>query len=488
MKTAKTNIIKAIQNPKLFKPVFRDLKSWWSWLGLLKVFFGLALNKAELDLYHSSTGRKGRPQGEFKELWAIVGRRGGKSFISAVIAVYLALFFDYKKYLAPGESGVIQIIAADRAQAQVILKYIKGILNSNPVLFQYVKDELRERVDLTNGISIEVMSCSFRSIRGRTLVCAIFDEIAFWQSEGASPDNEILSAVRPGMATIPNSKLIVISSPYARRGVLYEHHRDYHGKEDPEILVWQAPTRVMNPTISQGLIDRESKKDPSAAKAEWGAQFREDIETFLTPEAIDACIVLGRRALPFQPLTHYTAFCDPSGGRHDNFSLAISHKENERLVVDLLRAWEPPFNPQVVVTEIIKVLKDYKISLVTGDRYAAAWVSSAFENDGEKEKSTGIIYQTSELAKSDLYLNFEATINTRQIELPEDEYLIKELCSLERRRGRSGKDSVDHPPRGMDDRANAVAGAAYEGFKYTDLIFHELLQQQRERRDEVAKN
>jgi len=55
------------------------------------------------------------------------------------------------------------------------------------------------------------MSCSFRSIRGRSLVCAIFDEIAFWQSDGANPDREILAAVRPGQATIPDSKLIVIS-------------------------------------------------------------------------------------------------------------------------------------------------------------------------------------------------------------------------------------------------------------------------------------
>ena len=229
------NIIKAIHNPKLFKPVFRDLKTWESWLTLLKVFFGLKLSESDLSLFYESTGRKEPPKGEFKELWAIVGRRGGKSFISAVVAIYLALFFDYKKYLAPGELGAIQIIAADRAQAQVILRYIKGILNSNPILFQYVKDELRERVDLTNGISIEVMSCSFRSIRGRTLVCAIFDEIAFWMSEGAAPDNEILSAVRPGMSTIPNSKLIVISSPYARRGVLYEHHRDYFGTDDPDL-------------------------------------------------------------------------------------------------------------------------------------------------------------------------------------------------------------------------------------------------------------
>jgi hypothetical protein len=39
--------------------------------------------------------------------------------------------------------------------------------------------------------------------------------------------------------------------------------------------------------------------------------------------------------------------------------------------------------------------------------------------------------------------------------------LKTEFRRLERRRGRSGKDSIDHPPRGSDDTANAVAGAMW---------------------------
>ena len=203
------DIISAITSDKLFRPIFKDLATWASWITLLKVFFGLSLSDADITLYQAATGRETPPQGEFKELWAIVGRRGGKSFMASVVAVYLALFHKYAEHLAVGEKGVVQIIAADRAQAGVILRYIKGILNSNPVFGQYVENEYRERVDLTNGISIEVMACSFKSIRGRSVVCAIFDEISFWHSDGANPDREILSAIRPSMATIPTSKLIV---------------------------------------------------------------------------------------------------------------------------------------------------------------------------------------------------------------------------------------------------------------------------------------
>jgi hypothetical protein len=126
----KMNIIQAVKDKRLFRPVFRDLTSWQSWLVLLKALFGLQMNDKELALYQGCTGREKPPEQPFRELWAIVGRRGGKSFIMSVIAVFLALFHDFSKYLAPGERGVIQIIAADRSQARVIFRYISAILNS----------------------------------------------------------------------------------------------------------------------------------------------------------------------------------------------------------------------------------------------------------------------------------------------------------------------------------------------------------------------
>ena len=44
--------------------------------------------------------------------------------------------------------------------------------------------------------------------------------------------------------------------------------------------------------------------------------------------------------------------------------------------------------------------------------------------------------------------------------LPKSDRLVNQLCGLERRTARSGKDSIDHAPGGHDDLANSVAGAA----------------------------
>ena len=104
------NIIEAIHNKDLFKPCFRNLGTWGAWVTLLKALFALPMDEKDLSLYRKCTGRKLPPERPFKEFWAIVGRRGGKSFISAVVATFLAFFTDYKKHLSPGERGVILVV------------------------------------------------------------------------------------------------------------------------------------------------------------------------------------------------------------------------------------------------------------------------------------------------------------------------------------------------------------------------------------------
>jgi len=171
----------------------------------------------QLKIYQQCTARTPAPDKPQKEAWLICGRRGGKSFTLALIAVFLACFFDYKKYLAPGERGTIMVIASDKKQARVIMGYVAGLLENVPMLSRLIDKKLQEAIHLTNRISIEVQTASFRRVRGYTVVAALCDEIAFWRSEDSTnPDFEILDALRPAMATIPNAMLLCASSPYAR--------------------------------------------------------------------------------------------------------------------------------------------------------------------------------------------------------------------------------------------------------------------------------
>src|SRR6478672_9863237 len=151
------------------------------------------------------------------------------------------------------------------------------------MLTRLIERETAEAFDLTNRVTIEVGTASYRTTRGYTFVAVLADELAFWRSDdSASPDYEVLAAVRPGMSTIPGAMLLCASSPYARRGALYDAFQRHYGKDSP-VLVWKAPTRIMNPTVPQSVIDEAMDRDPASAAAEFLATFRDDIEDFVSP-------------------------------------------------------------------------------------------------------------------------------------------------------------------------------------------------------------
>ncbi len=449
------NIIEAIDDPNLFRPWFKNISTWQAWLAFLKVVFALPRSGEEAEILRRITGRARLPEGPCSEAWLIVGRRGGKSFIVSLIAVYLAAFRDWRPYLQPGEKATVMVMAADRRQARVIMGYVKGLLQGVPMLRKLRRRETAEAVELGGRVAIEVHTASFRSVRGYTVVAALLDEVAFWRSEESSnPDVEIINAIRPAMASIPGAMMLAISSPYRRSGALWEAYQRHYGRNDSDVLVVKADSRAMNPSLSEAFVEREYARDPVAAAAEYGAEFRSDIAGFLDPDWLD---LAARPAATDDPPVNnvaYKAFVDPSGGRSDAFTLAIAHQDDERHLVDLIRARKPPFSPEAVVAGYAEILKRYGCYSVTGDRYGGEWVKQAFEKQG-------IAYETASKAKSEIYLEAEPLFAQGAAVIPGNGALLNELRQLERRTSRGGRDLVDHPFHGHDDLANAVCGALW---------------------------
>jgi hypothetical protein len=282
------------------------------------------------------------------------------------------------------------------------------------------------------------------------LLAAILDELAFWFSDGANPDAEVVSALRPGLGTL-GGRLIGLSSPYARRGVLWETYRQHYGKDGP-ILVAQAPTTAMNPTFPQQIIDQALANDGPRARAEYLAEFRTDVETFVPREVVEACIEPGCRELGPISGNSYFAFVDPSGGSSDSMTLAIAHNEDGVGVLDAVRERRPPFSPAAVVEEFSELLRSYRLGSVMGDRYAGEWPRERF-------REHGVHYRVADKTKSGYYSAVLPILNSGKAQLLDNDRLVNQLILLERRVSRGGKDSIDHPPKGHDDVANAVAGA-----------------------------
>jgi hypothetical protein len=449
-------IDRVLTDPRLLGAALGNPASWQVWQAVLKAAFGLQLNRHEARAFSAVAGSRKPPSQRVRELWAIVGRRGGKSRIAAALACYLACFGKHK--LARGEIGMVLVLAASRDQAKTAFAYVQGFLEASPILSKEILGVTASEITLRNGIVIAVHSNSFRTVRGRTLIACIFDEAAFWRDESsATPDVETYRAVLPSLATT-NGMLIGISTPYRKLGLLHQKHRDYYGQESDDVLVVQGSTQTFNPTLDDATIAAQRIADPTAAASEWDATFRNDLSSFLDDALIDAAVEHGR-PLELPPIRDryflYQAFTDVSGGTgRDAYTLAVGHKENELFLIDAVCGTTGKFDPQMVTEQYAARLKEYGCATVTGDAYAAEWVAQAWSR-------TGISYVRSDIAKSQIYLNCIPLFMRGLVRLPDHPKLIRELRLLERQAHRGGKESVDHPRGGHDDYANAVCGVLH---------------------------
>ena len=385
-----------------------------------------------------------------REFWAICGRGAGKSRVAAVLACYYATQKVYQT--VPGERIYVGVIAPDRKQATNTLNYIRGLLQSVPDLAALIENETSESIDLVNGVTLEVISATVAAPRGRSYALVILEEAAQLRDElSANPDIELLRAVEPALARVPGSLLCVITSPYARKGIVWEAWRRNHEQPSDDVLLVQAPTLDLNPGFNTKSIENLYRRDPARAAAEYGAQFRTDVETFVALEVLEHNVVPGRYELPAVPSVRYAAFVDPSGGQQDSFTLAIAHREDDLVVLDVVRERKPPFSPEEVVREYAGLIKRYGQAKVVGDRYGGEFPRELF-------RKQGVQYELSAKPKVDLYRDMLSRLNSGGIELLDHPKLIAQLARLERRVGRAGRDSIDHPKGEHDDLANVVAG------------------------------
>jgi hypothetical protein len=205
--------------------------------------------------------------------------------------------------------------------------------------------------------------------------------------------------------------------------------------------------------VSESYVAAHLAEDPERASAEYLAQFRSDLEAFVSREVIEACVGDYFELSPEGGRSYY-CHVDPAGGSGgDSFACAISHRDGNSVVVDLVRERRPPFMPSQVIEELIPLLKSYRIGKVTGDRWAGGFPPEAF-------RKGGIRYEAAKQTKSDFYRDALPLLNSGRIVLPKNDRLFNQLVSLERHVARGGHDVIDHPRDQHDDLANAAMGAA----------------------------
>lgn len=452
MTPRRLTIIEALDHPNLFGslPAFQRRESWSAWRVFLKAVYGLPLNAEELATFQKHTGRTvyDPPVGGYSEVACIVGRQSGKTRIAALIA-------DYEAIVATPEADRTETYALmlsqdHRAAMRALLGYAKSPFQIVPVLKDEVFNITADTIKLANGVSISAYPCRPAAIRGLRARVVVVDELAFFRStENLPTDTEMLRAVRPCLATT-GGKLIILSSPYAQSGALWDLHRQHFGRNDSPVLIWQASAPDLNPTLPKDYLERMQQDDPSAYRSEVLGEFRAGLSALFDIEAIQACVDVGvRERMPQGDSGSRGAF-DASGGRHDNAVAAVARPDGEQSVLEAIRVWTPPFSPERVIAEACEFFKRFRVTTVRGDRYAS-------EYNAEQFRKNGLSYEPSELNRSEIYLELLPLVHSGRAVLLDHPELLRELRGLERRRGISGKDRVDHRAGARDDIANAAA-------------------------------
>ena len=250
----------ALSDPAYFGSVLAG-PTWDAWRVLLIAIMGEPLDAEELATFTSLTGRTASPAEPVEAFWAVIGRRGGKTRAIAVLASYLAGCVDHRDILGPGERGILPVMAASVLQASQAFNFIHGAIDGSSHLSRLIESVTADTVSLASGVNIQVRPASFRTIRGISAVGAILDEIAFFRSDNSkNPDEEIVRALRPSLATT-GGPLICISSPYAKTGMLWKTFRKHYGADGaPEILVAKAASRTMNHRCLRGWSSVPSRR------------------------------------------------------------------------------------------------------------------------------------------------------------------------------------------------------------------------------------
>jgi len=415
------------------------------------------MSDVDVEFFRSVTGDRQPPKKRPRETWIVGGRRMGKDSVASAIAAHAAAYFDQQDRLRPGERALVAVIACDRDQARICTNYVKAFFELEP-LKKMVQRETMDGIELRNRVDVSVQTNSFRAPRGRPVLLAILDEVSFFRDENSSsPDTELYRSLVPGTATL-NGQIIGISSPFMKSGLLFEKWRAHFGQDSDDVVVIQAESRKLNPTIPAEIVEQALADDPAGAAAEWLAQFRDEIGGFIPYSVVENCVVEGRIELEPQIGTYYHCFLDVASGiakGGDSMAMAIAHPgENGTVVIDLVKEVQPPFMTNVVAAEFAETMRRYGISRATSDRVGLGWVSQAFYEEG-------IALQYSPWTKSEIYLGALPLLGNGSIHLLDNHRLKSQILNLERRVARGGHESVDHPMGSFhDDLANVALGVA----------------------------
>jgi hypothetical protein len=443
----------ALEDPNVLGTVLEG-DSWKPWRTILIAAMGEPLDFWERRTFAKFTGGRKPPGKMVSELVAVAGRRAGKSRAASALATYIAALCDHSDVQAVGETLRVLFLAKDQKQAGVCFGYVNGIFESIPLFRDMVATWTQDTITLKNGIACEVKAATASGLRGFSCVAVLADEAAFWVTDTASAnaDTEILNAVRPSLATT-GGPLLILSSPFARKGEVWDLYDKHYGeKGDSGILVVHGTSLDFNKSLPKAVVERALQRNPVTARAEYLAEFRSDLEGYVSLDTLRACTGNMAEWAPVTGTSYIAAVDIASGSGEDSLAMAIAHYDDtsDKIIVDFVHEWPPSFSPKAVLGEVAERCYRYGVTELIGDRYAFAFAREIL-------RDMHLSFRVSDKTTSICFSELLPMLNAHEVMLPQHQVLLAQIGALERKPSSRGKEFIGHPPRGHDDCAAAVA-------------------------------
>ncbi len=450
------NIIEFAENPVVLGLSFRKRPAQKI---ILKVLYGLPLDKKEFEIFKILTKGKGiyKPGMEKTEAVLALGARSGKSFIASICALYEAtvgwLNKDWKETLSPGENIYIAIVATRELQARkVIQEFCLRMLENSPMLKNLILKSTELEITLRNHIKIISGPCNSTALRGLPIVVLILDELAFYRIEGPLADEIIFNSLRPRQAQFVKNKLFLISTAGAKQGLFFDFFNE--GFNIPDRLTCQASTDFVNPLIPKAFLEKEKARDIDNYLREYEARFAEKVEAFLSHDVVENSLRLAGD-LSYQAKYQYHAGIDASGlsGR-DKFALAVSHKQENDIYIDTIRVWDLK-DPDPIMRDIGEITKIYHINKVSIDRYARGWVTNALKKIGLEVNIRPSL--------AEIYVNIKSLMLGNRLYLPDNQAIKRAFLNCQAYYGKNNTLSIAHERsrEGHSDEADAISTSVF---------------------------
>ncbi len=367
-----------------------------------------------------------------RRLTARVGRRGGKSSTLCRLAVTEALYGDHK--VPPGDIGVVAIISARRPDALERLRTIKAILDALGTAYTERGDsiELRDK-----RVVFTVFTASIAGVSGFTAIFVICDECAKWRDSdtGANPAAVVIGSVTPTLATMPNGRIVLSSSPMG----LLDAHADAYSLGDTSFqMVAHAASWEANPSITEAST-RDLEPDEVVWQREYAAIPQAEAETSLLMSSIlDKNTRSGIGDLLPDDRHTYTATIDPAT-RGNAWTLVVGCLTDRGIRrIALVREWRgtkaTPLVPGVVFNEIAALLRPYDLKHVHSDQFSE-------DTMRELARQHGLAYLVTPwtaAVKADAYDALKTLAQETKLDLPDDPTVKTDLLGIRQKLTRTG--------------------------------------------------